>query len=63
MSISIQFGLYLMLMPDIGCYSMRRTKNNEDFIIGCRTLGPAATAKPSEETLRKFDHSIKEAVS
>ncbi|MDH3975073.1 MAG: sodium/proline symporter PutP [Deltaproteobacteria bacterium] len=44
MGISIQFGLYLLLMLGIGYYSMRRTKNNEDFIIGGRTLGPVTTA-------------------
>ncbi|MCW5209586.1 hypothetical protein VU10_05290, partial [Desulfobulbus sp. US1] len=41
---TIQFGLYLALMLGIGSYSMRRTKNNEDFIIGGRTLGPITTA-------------------
>ncbi len=40
----LQFGLYLMLMLGIGYYSMRRTKNNEDFIIGGRTLGATTTA-------------------
>ncbi|MCI5159455.1 MAG: sodium/proline symporter, partial [Candidatus Electrothrix sp. AUS1_2] len=40
----IQFGLYLLLMLGIGYYAMRRTKNNEDFIIGGRTLGPITTA-------------------
>ena len=44
MGISIQFGLYLLLMLGIGYYSMRKTKNNEDFIIGGRTLGPVTTA-------------------
>jgi sodium/proline symporter len=44
MAISIQFGLYLLLMLGIGYYSMRRTKNNEDFIIGGRTLGPVTSA-------------------
>ncbi len=28
----------------IGYYSMKRTKNNQDFIIGGRTLGPATSA-------------------
>ncbi len=40
----LQFGLYLLLMLGIGYYSMKRTSNNEDFIIGGRTLGPATTA-------------------
>ncbi len=40
----IQFGLYLCLMLFIGYISMKRTKNNSDFIIGGRTLGPAVTA-------------------
>lgn len=40
----IQFGLYLCLMLFIGYISMKRTKNNKDFIIGGRTLGPAVTA-------------------
>ncbi|WP_446008324.1 sodium/proline symporter PutP [Candidatus Electrothrix sp.] len=44
MILTIQFGLYLLLMLGIGYYSMRRTKNNEDFIIGGRTLGPVTTA-------------------
>lgn len=44
MAITIQFLLYLMLMLGIGYYSMRRTKNNEDFIIGGRTLGPVTSA-------------------
>jgi sodium/proline symporter len=40
----IQFGLYLLLMLGIGYYSMKRTKNNEDFIIGGRSLGPITSA-------------------
>jgi sodium/proline symporter len=40
----IQFGLYLVLMLSIGYYSMRRTKSNEDFLIGGRSLGPITTA-------------------
>ena len=40
----VQFGLYLMLMLGIGYYSMKKTQNNEDFIIGGRTLGPMTTA-------------------
>ncbi|MCI5220574.1 MAG: sodium/proline symporter PutP, partial [Candidatus Electrothrix sp. LOE2] len=40
----IQFGLYLLLMLGIGAYAMRRTTNNEDFLIGGRTLGPVTTA-------------------
>jgi sodium/proline symporter len=42
--VSIQFGLYLVLMLGIGYYSMKRTKNNEDFIIGGRSLGPITSA-------------------
>ena len=44
MILTIQFSLYLLLMLSIGSYSMRRTTNNEDFIIGGRTLGPVTTA-------------------
>jgi sodium/proline symporter len=44
MAITVQFLLYLLLMLGIGYYSMRRTKNNEDFIIGGRTLGPITSA-------------------
>ncbi len=44
MSIAIQFSFYLMLMLGIGYYSMRKTKNNEDFIIGGRSLGPVTSA-------------------
>jgi sodium/proline symporter len=33
-----------MLMLGIGYYSMRRTKNNYDFIIGARSLGPVTSA-------------------
>ncbi|MEH0023081.1 MAG: sodium/proline symporter PutP [Desulfobacter sp.] len=40
----VQFGLYLLLMLGIGYYSMKRTSNNEDFLIGGRTLGPVTTA-------------------
>ncbi|HCY85654.1 MAG TPA: sodium/proline symporter PutP [Desulfobacteraceae bacterium] len=40
----VQFGLYLLLMLGIGYYSMKQTNNNEDFLIGGRTLGPATTA-------------------
>ncbi|WP_422382025.1 sodium/proline symporter PutP [Marinicellulosiphila megalodicopiae] len=39
-----QFGLYLIMMLGIGYYSMLKTKNNEGFIIGGRTLGPVTTA-------------------
>ncbi len=42
--VSVQFGLYLVLMLGIGYYSMQRTKDNEDFIIGGRTLGPLTSA-------------------
>jgi len=41
---TIQFGLYLVLMLGIGYYSMKKTSNNEDFLIGGRTLGPVTTA-------------------
>jgi len=41
---AIQFGLYLLLMLGIGYYSLRRTRNNADFLIGSRTLGPVTTA-------------------
>lgn len=44
MAMSIQFGLYLLLMLSIGYYAMRRTKDNEDFIIGGRSLGPVTSA-------------------
>ncbi len=40
----IQFAMYLGLMLGIGYYSMKRTNNNEDFLIGGRTLGPVTTA-------------------
>ncbi|MCP3940695.1 MAG: sodium/proline symporter PutP [Desulfobacteraceae bacterium] len=40
----IQFTIYLMLMLGIGYYSMKKTKNNQDFIIGGRSLGPITTA-------------------
>ena len=40
----IQFAMYLGLMLGIGYYSMKRTSNNEDFLIGGRTLGPVTTA-------------------
>ena len=42
--VSIQFSLYLILMLGIGYYSMKKTKNNEDFIIGGRSLGPITSA-------------------
>ncbi len=44
MAMSIQFGLYLVLMLSIGYYAMRKTKDNEDFIIGGRSLGPVTSA-------------------
>lgn len=44
MMMSIQFGMYLLLMLGIGYYAMRRTKDNEDFIIGARSLGPVTSA-------------------
>lgn len=44
MILMIQFGLYLILMLGIGYYSMLKTKNNEDFIIGGRSLGPVTSA-------------------
>ena len=44
MGISIQFGLYMLLLLSIGYYSMRKTHNNQDFIIGSRSLGPITTA-------------------
>lgn len=44
MILIIQFSLYLLLMLGIGAYAMRRTTNNEDFLIGGRTLGPVTTA-------------------
>jgi sodium/proline symporter len=44
MSLIIQFGIYLILMFAIGYYSMRKTKNNDDFLIGGRSLGPVTTA-------------------
>lgn len=44
MDIIIPFVLYLSLMLGIGCYSMTRTRNNKDFIIGARTLGPVTSA-------------------
>jgi len=42
--VSIQFALYLVLMLTIGYYAMKKTKDNEDFIIGGRTLGPVTSA-------------------
>ncbi|WP_261835155.1 sodium/proline symporter PutP [Vibrio ishigakensis] len=42
--IYLQFGLYLALMLGIGYYSMRRTHDNQDFIIGGRSLGPVTSA-------------------
>ena len=44
MGISIQFGLYMVLLLGIGYYSMRKTHNNQDFIIGSRSLGPITSA-------------------
>ena len=44
MGISIQFGLYMLLLLGIGYYSMRKTHNNQDFIIGSRSLGPITSA-------------------
>lgn len=44
MGIAIQFSLYLLLMLGIGYYSMRKTKDNKDFIIGGRSLGPVTSA-------------------
>ncbi len=40
----VQFGLYLALMLLVGYLSMRKTKTNEDFIIGSRTMGSVTTA-------------------
>jgi len=40
----IQFALYLIIMLGIGYYSMKKTQNNQDFIIGGRTLGPITSA-------------------
>ncbi|GEA52990.1 sodium:proline symporter [Vibrio inusitatus NBRC 102082] len=42
--IYLQFGLYLVLMLGIGYYSMRKTHDNQDFIIGGRSLGPVTSA-------------------
>lgn len=44
MILYFQFALYLILMLGIGYYSMKKTTNNEDFLIGGRTLGPVTTA-------------------
>ncbi len=44
MGIAIQFSLYLLFMLGIGYYSMRKTKDNNDFIIGGRSLGPVTSA-------------------
>jgi len=44
MWIALQFALYLLFMLGIGYYSMRRTRNNQDFIIGGRALGPLTSA-------------------
>ena len=44
MALIIQFGLYLVLMLGIGYYAMSKTKDNEDFIIGGRSLGPVTSA-------------------
>ncbi|QEN06271.1 sodium/proline symporter PutP [Thiospirochaeta perfilievii] len=40
----IQFGIYLCLMLFIGYISLKNTKNNKDFIIGGRSLGPFVTS-------------------
>lgn len=40
----VDFVLYLVLMLVIGYVSMRRTKTNEDFIIGGRTMGSFTSA-------------------
>jgi sodium/proline symporter len=40
----VQFGMYLLLMLGIGYYSMKKTHNNQDFLIGGRSLGPITTA-------------------
>lgn len=40
----VQFGIYLIMMLGIGYYSMLKTKDNDGFIIGGRSLGPATTA-------------------
>ena len=39
-----QFAIYLCLMLIIGYYSMKRTRSNDDFIIGGRSLGPVTSA-------------------
>lgn len=44
MGITVPFILYLLLMLGIGYYSLAKTKNNEDFIIGGRRLGPLTSA-------------------
>ena len=44
MGTAIQFGIYLLFMLGIGYYSMRKTHNNRDFIIGSRSLGPITSA-------------------
>jgi len=44
MILIVQFGLYLLLMLGVGYYSLQKTQNNNDFIIGGRTLGPVTTA-------------------
>ena len=44
MAISIQFALYMLLLLGIGYYSLRKTHNNQDFIIGSRSLGPITSA-------------------
>ena len=44
MGTAIQFAIYLFLMLGIGYYCMRKTRNNEDFIIGSRSLGPVTSA-------------------
>ncbi len=40
----IQFSLYLALMLGIGLWSMKKTQNNEDFLIGGRRMGPVVSA-------------------
>ncbi len=40
----VQFSIYLAVMLGIGLWSMKRTKNNEDFLIGGRKLGPVVSA-------------------
>ncbi len=40
----IQFSIYLAVMLGIGIWSLKKTKNNNDFLIGGRTLGPMVSA-------------------